>query len=116
MAKEIKIEYTETFYNITDNLINHIASFSNEVAAIELVEYLTGKFEERVKNAPLSCPISKALLEIGVTSFREYNHDGYRLIYRVFEDEKTITIQGDALLAHKQDIEKNLIEYCLIYK
>jgi len=115
MVKEVKIEYTESFDNITDSLINYLASYSDEVDAIERIEYIIDKFEERVISAPLSCPISKTLLELGVTYFREYNLNGYRLLYRVFEDEKTITIEGNAILAHKQDIEKNLIEYCLIY-
>lgn len=116
MVKTLNIEYTETFDNTVDNLINHLASYSNEYLVIEKIENLIEDFEKRITTAPLSCPISPYLLELGTTSFREYNHNGFRLLYRVIEDEDSLKIQGDVLLSQKQSIEQVLIEYCLIYK
>lgn len=38
MAKTVEVEYVETFINVTDNLIEHLASFSDEISAINKVE------------------------------------------------------------------------------
>ncbi|EKZ8664254.1 type II toxin-antitoxin system RelE/ParE family toxin [Vibrio alginolyticus] len=116
MVKSVEIKYTETFDNIANSLISYLASYIDEYDALLKVESIIEAFEKRVAIDPLSCPVSHPLLELGVTSFREYNYNGFRLLYRVFENENEITIQGDAILSHRQDIQQALIEYCLIYR
>ncbi|MCP4260791.1 MAG: type II toxin-antitoxin system RelE/ParE family toxin [Planctomycetes bacterium] len=118
MVKSVEIKYTETFDNIANSLIGYLASYTDEYDALLRVESIIEAFEKRVAINPLSCPVSHPLLELGVTSFREYNYNGFRLLYRVFENENEneITIQGDAILSHSQDIQQALIDYCLIYR
>ena len=48
--------------------------------------------------------------------FREYNYDGFRLLYRVIESDQHLVIQADAVLSQKQDIQLALVNYCLIHK
>lgn len=114
--KKVKIEYTETFSNITDNLISYLAPYSSEEAVIEKVEGFINSFESKVFTSPYSCRISPTLQTLGITYFREHCSDGLRLIYRTIESETEIVIQGDVLLSQKQDIQQALIDYCLLYK
>ena len=116
MTKKIEVQYTETFYNITDNLINHLSPYSSESATISRIESYIEKFERRVLSELFSCQISLQLLELGVIAFREYNFDELRLLYRAFETEDKIMVIGDALILQKQDIQKLLIDHCLIYR
>lgn len=119
MEKEVKIVYTEAFDQIVENLINYLSSFSDQLSVIERLEKLTDAFESRV-NSPTtvhSCQISPILLqELGVTAFREYNHDGFRLLYRTFETDTQIIVEASALLAHKQDVTRVMVDYCLVYR
>ncbi len=116
MSKKIEIQYTETFYNIIDNLINHLAPYSSELGVLNRVESFIEKFEERTLSEPFSCQVSIQLLDVGITTFREYNFDKLRLLYRAIETDEKIIVIGDALILQKQDIQKLLIDYCLIYR
>ncbi len=116
MVKNIEIQYTETFYSVTDNLINHLSLYSNELGVINRIERFIEKFEEKTCSEPFSCQVSMQLLEVGVTTFREYNVDKLCLLYRVIETDEKIIVIGDALILQKQDIQKLLIDYCLIYR
>ena len=116
MSKKVEIQYTETFYNIIDNLINHLASYSSELGVINRIERCIEKFEDGTLSEPFSCQISMQLLEVGITTFREYNFDDFRLLYRTIETDEKIIVIGDALILQKQDIQKSLIDYCLIYR
>lgn len=116
MIKKIEIQYTETFYNIIDNLINHLAPYSNELSVINRIESFIEKFEDRTHSEPLSCQVSMQLLDVGITNFREYNFDKFRLLYRVIETNESFIVIGDAFILQKQDIQKLLIDYCLIYR
>lgn len=116
MIKKIEIQYTETFYNIIDNLINHLAPYSNELSVINRIESFIEKFEDRTHSEPLSCQVSMQLLEVGIINFREYNFDKFRLLYRVIETNESFIVIGDAFILQKQDIQKLLIDYCLIYR
>lgn len=108
----IEIRYTRTFSNTLDALIDHLSCHSSELQALHKVENFIENFENRVFVAPLSCQISPQLIEVGVNSFREYNFDGLRIIYRATNS----LIIGDLILSQKQNIQRSLIEYCLIYK
>lgn len=116
MQKKVRIEYTETFFSVTDNLINYLAPHSSEAAVIGKIEDFIEFFESKVSESPYSCQISPTLQTLGITYFREFYGDGLRLIYRTLETETEVIIQGDLLLSQKQDIQQALIDYCLIYK
>jgi Plasmid stabilisation system protein. len=116
MPTTIDIRYTATFSNITDDLINYLSAYTSELGAIDRVTQLIEKFEHRVSANPYSCQISQPLFDQGVSMFREYNHDSFRLLYRVMESDQRLVIQADALLSQKQDIQQALVNYCLIHK
>ncbi len=97
MLRKIEVQYTSTFYNVMDNLINHLAPYSSESSVINRLERLIDKFEKRVKSEPFSCQISLQLVEVGVNIFREYNTDKFRILYRIIETEQETLIFVDAL-------------------
>ena len=94
MGKTIDIQYTDTFENITNDLIEYLSPYTSEQHAIERVLDLIEKFEQRVIHDPYSCQISQPLLDLGVSAFREYNCDGFRLLYRVIEINGKVVVQG----------------------
>lgn len=116
MEKTVQIKYTETFDNLANNVIDHLASYSDEEHALNRVELFIERFENLISFTPNAAPISQSLLELGVTTFREFTADGFRLLYRIIETDHTTIIQCDAILTQRQDIQQTLINYCLIYK
>jgi len=116
MEKKIEIKYTETFDNIANDLISYLSSYTDELSSIKRVEQFVDRFESRVSTAPSSCQVSPPLLDLGITTFREYNADGLRLLYRVLETEDGILVQADLILIQCQDIQKKLVDYCLLHK
>ena len=116
MPITIDIRYTETFANITNDLINYLSVYTSEHMVIDRVAQLIEKFEHRVRKNPYSCQISQPLFDQGISMFREYNYDGFRLLYRVIESDQHLVIQADAVLSQKQDIQLALVNYCLIHK
>lgn len=116
MVKKVEIFYTETFRNTVYNLIDHLSLYSDELSVINRVEKLIESFESRVITSPHSCPVSQTLLSIGISQFREYHLDGFRLIYQTTELNDKIAVQADVLLSQKQSIERSLVDYCLLFK
>ena len=114
MTQKFEIEYTETFYKTTENLINHLSYYSTEIEVISKIEKIIDDFEERIKRAPESCQISPPLMqELGIKTWREYNKGGIRILYRVIKDESKVV--ADVFLSQKQDIERALTDYCLMH-
>ncbi len=118
MNKNVRIEYSETFENLSNDLIDHLSQYSSEIKAITDVQNFIAKFESVVESHPYFCPQSQQLLNIGVSLFREYNSPKFkfRLLYRVMEDGNELVIIGDALLSQKQDLQQVLVDYCLLHK
>lgn len=115
MAQKFDIEYTESFDKTTENLINHLSYYySTEVEVINKIEKIIDSFEKRVEESPESCQISPSLMqELGIKTWREYNQNGIRILYRIMKDDKKVI--ADAFLSQKQDMEKALTDYCLIH-
>ena len=113
---EVQIEYTETFYNLLNDLIAHLSPYSSEEQVIIRVEDFIERFESLVSFNSAAPPISQPLLELGVRTFREFTADNFRLLYRINEEENIIRIIGDVIISQKQDIQQLLINYCLLHK
>jgi len=113
---EVRIEYTETFYNLLNDLIAHLSPYSSEEQVIIRIENFIERFENLVSFNSAALPISQPLLELGVRTFREFTADNFRLLYRIKEEENTIRIIGDVIISQKQDIQQLLINYCLLHK
>jgi len=116
ISNEVRIEYTETFNNLLDDLIDHLSSYSSEEQVIIRVEDFIERFESLVSFTSTAGPISQPLLELGVRRFREFTADDFRLLYRIKEEENSITIISDVITSQKQDIQQLLINYCLLHK
>jgi len=113
---EVRIEYTETFYNLLNDLIAHLSPYSSEEQVIIRVEDFIERFESLVSFNSAAPPISQPLLELGVRTFREFTADNFRLLYRINEEENIIRIIGDVIISQKQDTQQLLINYCLLHK
>ena len=116
MEINVDIQYTETFEQATNNIVIYLSPHSTELNVIHRLDKLIEKFESRVSTSPQSCPVSGQLLEIGVTRFREFNSDGFRILYRIIETDKKQIIECSYILTQKQDIQKALTDHCLLYK
>ncbi len=113
---EVQIQYTETFNNLLNDLIDHLSPYSSEEQVIIRVEDFIERFESLVSYTSTAAPISQPLLELGVRSFREFTADDFRLIYRIKEQENSVSIICDVIISQKQDIQQLLINYCLLHK
>lgn len=113
---EVRIEYTETFNNLLNDLIDHLSPYSSEEQIIIRVENFIERFESLVSFTSTAAPISQPLLELGVRTFREFTADDFRLLYRIKEEENSLRIIGDVIISQKQDIQQLLINYCLLHK
>ncbi len=107
-----EIIYTDVFISQLDLLINYLSDFNDEVTVIDRVVEFVERFEKVVELDPLAAPISQSLIELGITRYREFNADGLRLIYS-FDRE---IVNMFLISQQKQDLEKLLVDYCLIYK
>ncbi|KGJ90465.1 type II toxin-antitoxin system RelE/ParE family toxin [Thalassotalea sp. ND16A] len=114
--KPVRIQYTKTFENLLNDLINHLGKHSNEEQVILRLESFIERFESLVSFTPKAAPISPYLLELGVILFREFTADNFRLLYRIIEEKGSRMIIADVIISQKQDIPKVLINYCLLYK
>jgi hypothetical protein len=113
---KVRIEYTETFNNLLNDLIDHFSPYSSEEQVIIRVENFIERFESLVSFTSTATPISQSLLELGVLTFREFTADDFRLLYRIKEEENNLRIIGDVIISQKQDIQQILINYCLLHK
>lgn len=114
--KLTSIEYTYTFENILNDLINHLSQFSTEELVILRIEKFIERFEKLVIFTPTANPISHSLLDLGVVQFREFSADEFRLLYRVLDDGNNVRVIGDLITSQKQDLQQLLVNYCLLHK
>ncbi|MGL1958940.1 MAG: type II toxin-antitoxin system RelE/ParE family toxin [Colwellia sp.] len=113
---EVRIEYTETFNNLLNDLIDHLSPYSSEEQVIIRIEDFIERFEDLISFTSTAAPISQPLLELGVRTFREFTADGFRLLYRIKEEANSVRVIGDIIISQKQDIQQLLINYCLLHK
>ena len=116
IKNEVRIEYTETFNNLLNDLIDHLSPYSSEEQVIIRIEGFIERFESLVSFTSTDAPTSQPLLEFGVRTFREFTADDFRLLYRIKEEKNNVRIIGDVIISQKQDIQQLLINYCLLHK
>lgn len=111
------IEYTDTFNNSTDLTIAHFSRWSSELSVLEKIEDTMGTFEDAVSNNPLIYPVSQNIFDIaGISSVREANINGYRILYEVNEQGRETVITTFLLLGQRQSVKEQLMNHCLMYR
>ena len=111
------IEYTETFINSTDLTIAHLMRWSDEISVLEKIEDTVSTFENSVCSNPLIYPVSQSLFDIvGVSSVREANINGCRILYEVGERDKETIVTSFLFLGQKQSVKEQLTNHCLMYR
>ncbi|MFL7013640.1 plasmid stabilization protein [Enterovibrio norvegicus] len=112
----VNVEYTRTFEQSADMAISHFAEYVSEKQAIEKIENIIDHFEEKVLRNPKIYSRCATLSNIGITSVREAKIDGMRLLYELSHGDGDTVITAHILLSQKQQLEEQLINYCLIYR
>ncbi|CAG8999720.1 MAG: hypothetical protein CENE_01699 [Candidatus Celerinatantimonas neptuna] len=111
--KPVKIRVAETFEKTLDNTITYLSQWSDEVNVITKVEDVIEHFQSQVKDHPFSYSRSPELLELGINSIRHTIDNGFRVLYEVTEGEAAIIVDLLLFLRTKQNMQQQLIEYCL---
>lgn len=110
-----KIIALDTFNNTTFDLIDYYSQWTDDNKVIERIEKLIHKFELSVLDNPMIYPICQDIREhFGIIDYREFKYDGLKIIYRY--DDINCIVYTMLLLSDKQDMQKKLIDYCLVYK
>lgn len=115
--QRVTINVTATFENTVENMITHLAPHSSAVAVMENIEELYLFFESKVEDNPYIYPRCAELARFGDVTVREFNRNGYRILYdtqEINEDELVINVL--LLLRQNQSIQNQLIEHCLLHK
>jgi hypothetical protein len=114
---QVVIDYTDTFNNSTDLTIAHLLRWSDEISVLEKIESIIDIFENAVSSNPLIYPVSQSIFDIaGISSVREANINGYRLLYEVNERNKETVVTTFILLGQRQSVKEQLINHCLMYR
>ncbi|HIF9099916.1 TPA: type II toxin-antitoxin system RelE/ParE family toxin [Photobacterium damselae] len=112
---EIKLVSVATFENTTFDLIDYFIQWNDEKKVIERVERLIEKFESTVLDNPEMYPICQDIREFfGIVDYRIFKSDGLKIIYRY--DTVNKIIYAMLMLSDKQDMQKTLIDYCIVHK
>lgn len=115
--QQVTIKYTETFFNSTELSIAHFSRWNDEISVVEKIEDTIEIFEKSVTENPLIYNVSNDFFDmIGISSVREANINGYRILYEVEEQGKEVIVTLILLLGQKQSIKEQLIKHCLMHK
>jgi hypothetical protein len=114
---QVVIEYTDTFNNSTDLTIAHLSRWSDGLSVLDKIENMVNIFENAVSSSPLIYPVSESLFDItGISSVREANINGYRLLYEINERDEEMVITAFLLLGQRQSVKEQLTKHCLMYR
>lgn len=113
-SNNVQIKYTEVFESTVDSAIQFIQSYSDYDKAFNRIGRVIDSFESKVREHPKSCPVCFELAELGITNYREFNSDGFRILYTIEMDGDSSIIFGELLLNQRQSIQQQLINYCLL--
>jgi plasmid stabilization system protein ParE len=108
-----EIRYSSTAEQSLYSQISHLQPYVGNGGAEEKLSRLILQAEVLLSKNPLTYPVSSQASLFGITHYRELNHNGYRIFYECFEDERLVVI--GLVLAQKQSIEDQLIHYCLMF-
>lgn len=114
--KVVEVNVTETFENTVDSAISYMSQWSSEVMIIDKVNNLIDNFLNNVHENPFMYCVSPELIELGIADIREFNRDGFRILYEAVEKKDKVIINILLLLRQKQNIQNQLVEYCITYK
>lgn len=116
-VSKVSIEYTETLSNSTDLAITHFMRWNGEVSVLKKIEDAINTFENAIIDNPFIYPVSPSLFDVaGISSVREANINGYRLLYEVEEQAGKKMITAFLLLGQRQSVREQLIKHCLIQR
>lgn len=107
-----EIRFTETAVFSIQDQEEHLAEYHPPELAAVKIDGLIDEILTRLQDAPVGYPVSRQATDLGVTRYRELNHDGYRVFYEVYEHDNVIAVE--LVLRQKQDVEAALIRYCLV--
>ena len=110
----VNMIYASTFDNLVDLSIDYLSPFSSEKLVIKRVLDVINMFEKAVSENPKSVHISPHLSSLGMTNYREFTAQGFRILYRFEEASNTIYVV--VFCPQKQDLAQILVDYCLFYK
>jgi hypothetical protein len=111
------IEYTNSFDNCTELAIAHFSRWNSELSVIEKIEDTVNIFENAVGSNPLIYPISQIIFNVlGVSSVREANIKGYRLLYEIHERAGDKIVVASILISQRQSVTEQLTKHCLMYR
>lgn len=108
------IYYTKTFEQLVELCVQHLAPFTLEEEVLERVFRAIERFEFTLAAGSEAAPVSPYLSTLGVFNYREFNVDGFRILYR--HDRAADAIIVVLFCSQKQDLITLLVDYCLIYK
>jgi len=87
-----------------NELIDHLCPYSSEEQVIIRVEDSIERSDSIVSFTSTATPIFQPLLELSVRTLRELTADDFRLLYRIKEEENSVTVIGDVIISPEQDI------------
>ncbi|EOB1206627.1 type II toxin-antitoxin system RelE/ParE family toxin [Photobacterium damselae subsp. damselae] len=110
-----KLVSLSTFENTTFDLIDYFSQWNDENKVIERVENLIEQFESTVLVHPEMYPICQDIREFfGIVDYRIFKSDGLKIVYRYDASHDVIYVM--LMLSDKQDMQKILIDYCIVHK
>ncbi|WP_051786116.1 type II toxin-antitoxin system RelE/ParE family toxin [Endozoicomonas numazuensis] len=112
MKSEVDIVYTQTFLATAERVVDFLTPELGNHKSVSVINHVVERLEKRVLEHPVSCQVSPALIELGVTAYREYNIETFRVLYRSSNDQQKIFVL--ALLHQKQDIKKLFHDIALL--
>lgn len=108
-----KILYATTAEQSLYSQISHLEPYVGYAGAEKKLSSLITSTEALLSKNPFAYPVSPQASLLGITRYRELNHDGYRLLYECDEDEQLVVMA--LILGQRQSVEDQLIHYCLMF-
>ncbi|EOA6542219.1 TPA: type II toxin-antitoxin system RelE/ParE family toxin [Vibrio vulnificus] len=112
-VKPVRIRVAEAFEKTLDNTITFLSQWSDEEIVITKAQDVIKNFQLQIEEHPFIYSRSPELMELGINSVRHAVDNGFRILYEVIEYEDEITVDLLLFLRTKQNIQQQLIEYCL---
>lgn len=108
-----KIFHATTAERSLYSQISRLEPFIGYDGAEQELSSLITSVEALLSKNPFAYPVSSQASLLGITHYRELNHEGYRLLYECHEDEQLVVIA--LILKQRQSVEDQLIHDCLMF-
>lgn len=106
----MEIRFAKSFYVQFDLLVMHFAPYYPANKAAENILKTINDFAEQVNSHPESCPLSPHLVSLGFNAYCEFNKGHIKIIYKINKQYIDVLL----ICSQKQDLEKLIVNYCLI--